>query len=161
VQYRRTLITFRSPAPNTVTFRTPAPAGSRTAIVQQWFDATRHNDRISVTTSDPFSTMLIRGGKYFGPASPQGISVRTSGMLRWIGWTYEQGCGANDGVLPPVAARAVGSVTYVSDIQAYMRCERSQRLAPYTLPAGFFDPPHLQHTLWDRFTGWVHDRLRG
>jgi hypothetical protein len=33
-----------------------------------------------------------------------------------------------------------------------------QRLAPYTLPADFFDPPNPHPNLWDRALGWVRDR---
>ena len=32
------------------------------------------------------------------------------------------------------------------------------RFAAYTLPVTFFDPPHTETSLWDRFIGWVHDR---
>jgi hypothetical protein len=158
VQYRQSVIMFRDPGPPTVD--PPAPRAGRTAVVQQWFDAGRGNDRIIATTRDPFSMMLIRAGRYFGPVYPQGSSVRQSITLRWIVWHYEQGCGASDGVLPPVAARPVGAVTYDSFLQAGVRCARSQRLAPYTLPADFFDPPQLHQALWDRLTGWLHDHLR-
>jgi hypothetical protein len=63
-------------------------------------------------------------------------------------------------VLPPVAARPVGAVTYDSLMQAYLHCARSQRLTPNTLPADFFGPLHLHHALWDQLTGWLHDHLR-
>jgi hypothetical protein len=41
-----------------------------------------------------------------------------------------------------------------------LRFDRWARLAPYTLPAAFFDPPHAQRSLWDRLTSWLHDHLK-
>jgi hypothetical protein len=40
------------------------------------------------------------------------------------------------------------------------RYSHMQRLAPYTLPANFFDPWHTRRSLWDEVTGWLHDHLR-
>jgi hypothetical protein len=40
------------------------------------------------------------------------------------------------------------------------RHSSSRRVAPYALPANFFEPPHPQHALWDRFTSWLQDHLR-
>ncbi|HWE63996.1 MAG TPA: hypothetical protein VHB98_19960 [Chloroflexota bacterium] len=38
---------------------------------------------------------------------------------------------------------------------------QAERLAPGTLPAGFFDPPHSRASLWDRLTGWLQDHMEG
>jgi hypothetical protein len=46
--------------------------------------------------------------------------------------------------------------SYIIEIDRYVR---RARLAPYTLPAGFFDPLHTQHSLWDRLSGWLQAHL--
>jgi hypothetical protein len=42
---------------------------------------------------------------------------------------------------------------------ATIRYHGLQRLAPDTLPAVFFGPPHTQQSLWQRVTGWLQDHL--
>jgi hypothetical protein len=59
----------------------------------------------------------------------------------------------------PVQIQMPVHATFVPVAQQTVRFLRWAQLAPNTLPAGFFDPPHTQHSLWDRFTGWLRDHL--
>jgi hypothetical protein len=147
-----------------VTFRHPGPPLGQAAILQNWFDPLHGNVRLLITARRYRSANVIHAGRAYDAIYPAGHPA-SSTSTAWIFWMYQHGCGANDGVTPSVPTRPVGAVTHLSYglyglLEATFRCEQSQRLAPYTLPADFFDPPRTQQSLWDRLSGWMHDRLR-
>lgn len=49
-----------------------------------------------------------------------------------------------------------------SDVWTFTQTARyvtQERLASYTLPTTFFDPPHTHRTLWERISGWLQAHL--
>jgi hypothetical protein len=54
--------------------------------------------------------------------------------------------------------RTLTSIT-AEGLTEVTRYTSDRRLAPYALPADFFDPPHAQHSLWEQFSGWLQAHL--
>jgi hypothetical protein len=146
-----------------VTFRHPGPPLGASAILQNWFDPLRGNVRLLITAAGYRGDNVIHAGRSYDAIYPAGHPAN-SPSAAWIFWMYQHGCGENDGVTPSVPSRPVGAVTFLPYgpyglLGAKFVCERSQRLAPNTLPADFFEPPHRQRSLWDRLTGWLQAQL--
>lgn len=149
VEYRQAAVTFSHPG---------APPATPLRI-QEWFDVRHRSDRVRVVGAGYRNDLVLGAGRYYDAEHPQG--VRASASMAGSLWTYQHGCGANDGVLPPIPGRATGAITQlpIGDSTATFRCLDARRLAPGALPAGFFDPPGSRQSLLSRLAGWVADQL--
>lgn len=149
VDYRRVALTNGSPY---------APFGT-SAVIQEWSDVQHRRDRTIIDGVAHSIEWVVRDGRIYQSSGRTGVVAIDPATEQWIQWLFQQGCG---GASTGNAGNGNSRVVHLDTGSGYLStliCVRHQRLAPGTLPAGFFDPPHGHTSPWDQALDWMHQHI--